>query len=104
MYPQRELNRLAVLKASLQAGIALRRIQCAEAIVQVSAPLEWLDRVANFWREFAPLIKITAIPLGLLAKRALPTRFKMLGALARWGPLAYGAFRGLRAVLDPARP
>jgi hypothetical protein len=104
MYPERELRLLAAHKASLQADIAERRIQCAEAIAQVATPLEWLDRAVTFWRHFSPLIKITAVPLGLLVKRALFPRFKLLGALVRWGPLAFGAVRGLRSILGTSRP
>jgi hypothetical protein len=98
MYPDRELRRLAAHKASLQANIALRRVQCTQAIARVAAPIEWLDRVAAFWRKFSPIIQISAVPLGFLVKRALFPRFKILGAVARWGPLAFGALRGVSSI------
>jgi hypothetical protein len=104
MYPERELSRLAAHKASLQASIAARRSQCAEAIARVSAPLEWLDRAVTFWHSYSSVIKITAVPIGLLVKRVLFPRFKFLGALARWGPLAFGAFRGLSSILGSGEP
>jgi hypothetical protein len=104
MYPERELTRLAAHKAQLQANIAARRSQCAEAIARVSTPLEWLDRAVGFWHNYSSLIKITAVPLGILVKRALFPRFKFLSALARWGPLAYGAFRGLSSILGSDGP
>jgi hypothetical protein len=99
MYPERELRRLAAHKAFLQREIAIRRAQCAEAAVLLSRPLEWLDRVAAFWRKFSPLIQISALPLGFLIKRAIFPRFKILSALARWGPMAYGAVRGVGSML-----
>jgi hypothetical protein len=103
MYPQRELIRLAAQKASLQRDIAMRRVQCAEAAARVARPLEWLDRVAAFWRKFSPIIQISALPLGFLAKRAFFPRFKFLATLARWGPLAVGAIRGVGSILS-SRP
>lgn len=99
MYPERELRRLAAHKASLRIDIALRRAQCAEAAARVARPLEWLDRVAGFWRKFSPIVRISALPLGLLARRAFFPRFRLLGFLARWAPLAVGAARGFGSVL-----
>jgi hypothetical protein len=99
MYPNRELRNLAAHKASLQLNIAARRTQCAEAAGRVAQPLEWLDRAAALWRKFSPLIRISALPLGILARRALFPRFKLLRGLARWGPLAYGALKGAGSVL-----
>jgi hypothetical protein len=98
MYPERELRRLAAHKAALQVAIAMRRTQCADAAAQVARPLEWLDRVVAFCRKFSPLIQISAVPLGFLVKRAFFPRFKMLGFLTRWVPLAYGAMRGVTSA------
>jgi hypothetical protein len=98
MYPDRELSRLADHKASLQRDIALRRLQFAEDAARVAHPLEWLDRAAAFWRKFSPLIQISALPLGYLAKRVFFPRFKILSSLAKWGPLAFGAMRGIGSM------
>jgi hypothetical protein len=99
MYPDEELTRLAAHKASLQLAIAMRRDQCARAAERLARPLEWLDRVAAFWRRFSPIIRISSVPLAFLAKRVLLPRFKLLGALARWGPLAYGALKGMGSIM-----
>jgi hypothetical protein len=97
MYPQRELTRLAVHKAALRRRIAWRRDQCTAAAARLSQPFIWLDRMRGFWRTLSPLASIAAVPLGLLVTRTLFPRQKMLGAVARWGPLVFGAVRGLRA-------
>jgi hypothetical protein len=102
MYPQPDLNRLAAHKAFLRRGIARRRRQCAEAAVRVARPLEWLDRALAFWRRLSPLATAAAVPLGLLVSRALFSRWRILGALTRWGPLAFNALRGLGSLLSPS--
>jgi|HubBroStandDraft_1064217.scaffolds.fasta_scaffold510671_1 hypothetical protein len=98
MYPDGELRRLASDKASIRRGIALRRAECAEAAALVARPLEWLDRALAFWRRFSPLAKLAIVPLGLLVRRRFLRRHKLLGALARWGPLAASVLRGFDAA------
>ena len=100
MYPDRELTRLAAYKAALRRDIALRRAQCAKAAAQVAQPLEWLDRMLAFWRRLSPLVKFAALPLGLLLKRSLAPRLRVLGALLRWGPPVLGAVRSLTGARD----
>jgi hypothetical protein len=107
MYPQRELNQLAILKAALRRDIALHRAQCTEAAERVVKPLEWLDRVVAFWRRLSPLAKLAAVPLGLLAKRTLFSKRKVLGSLFRWGPVIFSVVRLLmknRAVAAAEGP
>ena len=99
MYPQPELNRLAVHKAALRRRIALRRVECAEAAARVARPLEWLDRALAFWRKLAPFAQLAAVPLGLLATRTIFSRHKILGALVRWGPLVFSAVRGISGAV-----
>jgi hypothetical protein len=93
MYPERELTRLAANKASLQRDIALRRAQCAEAAARVARPLEWMDRALAFWRRISPLAQLAIVPLGILVKRRLFPRHRLLGSILRWGPLVAGAVR-----------
>jgi hypothetical protein len=100
MYPDRELTRLAAYKAALRRDISLRRAQCAKAAARVAQPLEWLDRVLAFWRRLSPLVKFAALPLGLLLKRSLAPRLRVLGALLRWGPPVLGAVRSLTGARD----
>ena len=102
MYPQPDLNRLAAHKAFLRRGIAQRRLKCAEAAVRVARPFEWLDRALAFWRRLSPLAAVAAVPLGLFVSRTLFPRLKILGAVARWGPLAFNALRGLGSLFGPA--
>lgn len=99
MYPQPELNRLAFHKVALRRRIALRRVACSEAAARVARPLEWLDRALAFWRKLAPFAPLAAVPLGILATRTIFSGHKILGALVRWGPLAFGAVRGIGSAL-----
>ena len=98
MYPQRELIRLGRHKAALQRDITRRRVQCAEAAARIAQPFEWLDRVLGFWRRLSPLTKFAAVPLGFLIKRTLSPRLRVLGSLVKWGPLIYGAVRGVASA------
>jgi len=99
MYPQPELNRLAVHKAALRRRIALRRVECAEAAARVARPLEWLDRALAFWRKLAPFTQLAAVPLGLLATRTIFSGHKILGTLVRWGPLVFTAVRSISSAV-----
>jgi hypothetical protein len=100
MYPQGELTRLAAYKAALRRDVARRRAQCAGAAARVAQPLAWLDRMLAFWRRLPRLVQFAAVPLGLLFARAVFSRRKILGSLVRWGPLVFGAVRGLSAAVE----
>jgi hypothetical protein len=108
MYSDRELNRLSAHKAALRARIAFRRVHCAALAGRITRPLAWLDRAVALWRRLSPFTQLAAVPLGFLVTRALTPRLKVLGALARWGPLAFATMRGLGTFLKsrdgPARP
>jgi len=98
MYPQRELILLAARKAVLRQSIARRRDQCAVDTVRVMKPLELLDRALILWRRIPPLVKLTAIPLGLLVikRTVFPQRkINILGPLLRWGSILFGTMRSL---------
>jgi hypothetical protein len=95
MYPREELKVLAGNKAALLDRINLRREVCAEAAARVARPIRMLDRGVARWRRLSPLVKFAAIPLGFLLKRTLGRRARALGAVMRWGPIVYGAMRGM---------
>ena len=99
MYPQPELARLAARKAVLRRDIAFRRVQCAAAVARVAQPLEWLDRMLAIWRQFSPLARIAAVPMGLLVQRTVFPRLKMFRTLLRWSPLVFGAMRAVGSAL-----
>ena len=99
MYPQNELNHLAAYKTGLRRDIAHRRARCAEAAARVLQPLAWLDRVVAFWRRLSPLAQFATVPLGFLVKRTIFPRWKILGALLRWGPVVFAAVRGFRSMV-----
>lgn len=99
MYPQGELTRLAAYKVALRRDVALRRAQCAGAAARATQPLAWLDRMLAFWRRLSPLVRFAAVPLGLLVARSVFSRRKILGSLVRWGPLVFGAVRGVRSAV-----
>jgi hypothetical protein len=103
MYPQRELNRLGAHKVALRRGIALRRAECTEAATRMMRPFEWLDRMLALVRRISPLVKFAAVPLGFLAARTILPRRKILGSLARWSPLVFGAVRGIRSAIKTPR-
>jgi hypothetical protein len=95
MYPTEELSLLAARKAALRERISIRRDQCAGAAARVARPLEWIEGALARWRRLSPLVKIAAIPLGILLKRRLAPRKRVFGAILRWGPAVFGAVRSL---------
>ena len=99
MYPQRELAQLAAHKAALRRNIALHRAECVAAAARVARPLAWLDRVVALWRRLSPLAAISLVPLGLLLKRTFGPRLRILASLVKWGPLVFGAVRGVSAAV-----
>lgn len=94
MYPQRELDRLALYKISLRRNIGRRRSECAVALARLAQPVAWFDRALAFWRRLSPLLQFAAVPVGLLVQRKLFPRLGVLSSLLRWGPLVW---RGLIA-------
>ena len=99
MYPQRELIRLAAYKAALRRGIALRRAYCATAASRLAQPVAWLDRMVAIVRQLSPVALFAAVPLGVFVQRTVFPRMKILGTLARWGPLVVNAARGFGSML-----
>lgn len=97
MYPTEELSLLAARKAALRERISICRDRCTAAAERVTRPLEWIDRALSRWRQLSPLVKIAAIPLGILVKRKLAPRARVFGAILRWGPVVFGAVRDLAA-------
>jgi hypothetical protein len=98
MYPDRELSRLAVHKIALRQRIAFNRLECVEAAGRMARPFAWLDRVLAFWRKFSPQAQVAAVPLGIFLARTVFPKMKLLGALMRWGPLAFGIMRRVADV------
>lgn len=93
MYPQGELITLHVAKAALQRRIAARRHQLAVDADLVARPLRWLDRAHAQWRSLAPLVRLSAVPLGLWLTRAVAKRRRIVGRLLRWGSTLFGLVR-----------
>jgi hypothetical protein len=98
MYPDRELIRLDSHKTAIRLRIARRRHACAAAAARVLAPLVWTDRLLELARNLSPLAALAAVPLGFLFKRAAAPRASWLGTILRWGPVVFGAVRGLAAA------
>jgi hypothetical protein len=99
MYPQSELNRLAIRKTVIRAGISLHRVECVRAIARIAQPVALLDRIMNIWRQLPPIVTVAAVPLGLFVTRKLFPRRKILGSLVRWAPLLFSAVRGISSAL-----
>ena len=98
MYPQRDLKAIAWHKTRLRRRIAGERAASAAAVVCLVQPLAWFDRVRAQWAWISPLLKIAAVPVGLLAKRSAAPGTRVLGALLRWGPLVWNLVRGRKAA------
>ena len=74
MYPGGELARLAQRKAILQARIAVRRWECAAAVVELTRPIAQVDRGIEMWQRISPFLKLLAVPAGLIFTRMLTRR------------------------------
>jgi len=98
MYPDGELNRLAVHKLALRQRIFLRRRLCVATATRIAQPLEKVDHVVTQWRRISPIAKLAAIPMAFLFKRAVFPRTRVLGKLLRWGPVAFKVFRSFNAA------
>ena len=99
MYPHRELIRFAAHKATLRCEIAIRRVECAEALTRIVRPLRWLDRMLVFWRQLPPLLRFAAVPVALLVKKSSGfPRLNILRRLVRWSPLVFGIVRTVTSV------
>jgi hypothetical protein len=98
MYPDGDLNELAVRKLAVRQRIGMRRRQCLAAAERLAEPLEKIDRAVAQWRRISPLAKVAAVPVAMLFKRMLFPRAKILGSLLRWGPIAVKVFRGFQTA------
>ena len=98
MYPDGDLNELAVRKLVVRQRIRIRRHECVVAAERVAEPLEKIDRLVAQWRRISPLTKLAAVPLAMVFKKMLFPRAKILGSLLRWAPLAVKVFRGFKAA------
>lgn len=95
MYPQGELTTLASNKELLRRRIARQRLACEAAAAEVARPLAWISRALTTWRKISPMVKLGAVALGLLARRKLRRRSRLLPALFRLAPLALVLARAL---------
>lgn len=93
MYPQGELDELALSKIALRRRIAGHRAACLEHAEVVLRPVGWLDTVLDLWRQIPPLGKLLAIPLGLFTARAVHRNAAPAGRWLRWGSLVFSAVR-----------
>ena len=98
MYPSGELSNLARRKAVLQARISLDRLRCVALAAEVARPINWLDRALNQLRKISPIVKLAAVPLGLLLSRAvLPGKKRnLMGGAVRLLPLLASALKMFR--------
>jgi hypothetical protein len=98
MYPDGELNELALRKIALRQRILLRRRECVARAERIAQPLEKIDSLVQRWRRISPLTKLAAVPVAMLLKRMVFPRAKILGSLLRWGPAAFKIFQGLKSA------
>lgn len=74
MYPHGELKALAARKAILQARIAVRRWESAQAAAELAHPIALVDRGVEMWRRISPFVKLLAVPGGLLLAKLWKSR------------------------------
>jgi hypothetical protein len=94
MYPREELTVLARRKAVLLDRICTNRDELVLAVARVAEPIEIVDGLVERWRRISPMVKLAALPVGLLLRRVLVKRARKLSAALRWGPLLFAAVRG----------
>ena len=97
MYPQTDLKYLEQRKSNLRGRIHARRSACAEELGRVLRPVVWGEGLWAKWKAISPIVKLTAVPVGLLLRDKLfPKSGGVIGGLIRWGPLALNLFRSMR--------
>lgn len=93
MYPESDLNLLALRKRALAGRIRERREECAGHFARVIKPVAWVDGVREKWRAVPPVAKLVAVPAGLFVARKILPRF---GSLIGWAPVMVNLFRSMR--------
>ena len=102
MHHREELTALAADKAALVERIHARRELCAAAAAGAARPLKALDLGMARWRRLPPVVRLAALPLGLLLARLAGRRVRALGALLRWGPLVLQVARRMAETEGPS--
>jgi hypothetical protein len=102
MYPSGELKWLATRKRALRSRIAWHRWEWASAGARLAQPVEVADALIARWRQLSPLLKLTAVPLGLLLKRRKFSRIRFFVALLQLAPSVIRSVREYRASTPSA--
>ena len=90
MYPQTQLNALAVRKAAVLGASARHRQLAVAALVRVARPLHWLDEMIAWGRRWAPL-GLLATSLWSRPKPGPAQKFPVFRTVLRWAPLLWSA-------------
>src|SRR5205085_2576692 len=69
MYPDGDLNQLALHKLSVRRRIGFHRDECVEAAERIAQPLEKIDAAIAQWRRISPLAKVAAVPIAMMFRR-----------------------------------
>lgn len=93
MYPQANLDFLAQRKGVLLASIRLRRMECSAQLAEAMQPVAWAESLYARWKSISPLVKVAAVPVGLVLKERLFPKTGMLAGVLRWAPVALNLFR-----------
>lgn len=97
MYPQVDLEILAQRRERLRSRIRSRREACAVEVERVLRPVEWAENAYAKWKAISPVVKVGAIPLGLLLKKRLfPRSGGIIEGVTRWAPAVINLFRSMR--------
>ena len=105
MYPRGQLTELAARKTLLQARIAVRRWECAAAMVEIARPLAFVDRGVAAWRRISPIVKVLAIPAGVFLtqffrRKGARTAAKKSGRMAAVMAALPVILRGVKMVQE----
>lgn len=103
MFADPRMTELALRRSAVEARIARRRRECAEALEELARPLRWIDRGRERWRRLSPWIRVSAVPVGLLLVRTVLGRRRGVGLILRWLPVATSLARTALAFHRPAR-
>lgn len=98
MYPQANLEALAQRKQALLSSIRTSRAECAAHLSVIAKPIVWAEGLYARWKAVSPIVKVAAVPVGVMLKRKLFPKGGggFAAGLLRWAPVAADLFRSRR--------
>lgn len=97
MYPNGELAALRRRREFLVQRSSSLRAASVRTARQIGQSLSWIESAQSLWRKYSGLAKYGAVPALFFARKLLFPRFRFLGPLFRWGPVAFSVLRGFQS-------